>query len=243
VAPIHAFHDNTILELTTLADGRVAIAWNDLRSNTSSVESYAQIVDVRQAAITLSGTAANDQYIGTDFGDGLAGAGGTDMLRGEQGNDTLDGGLGDDVFSVDEAGDTVIEAAGQGSDTVTVNTAAYALNASTEVESLVAGSGALNLTGSDFANAITGNSLSNQIWGLSGDDRLTGASGNDRLYGGAGNDQLRGEAGRDGFVFDTRSNKRTNEDKGYDFPSKDDTLHLDNKIFTQLGSGTASKTK
>jgi Ca2+-binding RTX toxin-like protein len=155
----------------------------------------------------------------------------------------MDGGLGDDTIYIDNAGDVVIEAAGQGGDRVYVNAAAYVLNAAAEVEVMVASAGALNLTGSDFANAITGNSLSNQLWGLSGNDQLTGDLGHDRLSGGLGNDIMTGGAGKDVFVFDTKLNKRTNVDRVEDFRYQDDSIYLENKIFTKLGSGTASKPK
>jgi Ca2+-binding RTX toxin-like protein len=143
----------------------------------------------------------------------------------------------------------VVEEAGQGIDTVYVNTAAYVLSAGAEVEALVADAGALNLTGSNSANTISGNALSNRLWGLAGNDqirgdlghdRLYGGTGNDRLSGGVGNDQLKGESGRDVFVFDTRTNKSTNVDKVYDFKSSDDSFHLDNAIFTKLGRASAA---
>jgi Ca2+-binding RTX toxin-like protein len=160
--------------------------------------------------------------------------------------------MGNDTYYVDAAGDMVVEQAGQGSDTVMVNTAFYALGAGAEVETVAAGAGVLSLAGSNFANAIIGNSLSNSLWGQAGNDRLTGDLGNDRLYGGSGNDrvaggsgndQLKGEAGRDVFVFDTRLSKSTNVDKVYDFKSRDDSFQLENSIFTKLGKGSSKGVK
>ena len=54
---------------------------------------------------------------------------------------------------------------------------------------------------------------------------------------------LTGGAGKDIFVFDTKPNKSTNVDRIMDFNVRDDSFHLDNKYFTKLGSGTASKPK
>ncbi|MDP8920580.1 MAG: calcium-binding protein, partial [Pseudomonadota bacterium] len=54
---------------------------------------------------------------------------------------------------------------------------------------------------------------------------------------------LYGEGGRDIFVFDTKTNKSTNVDRVEDFRSRDDSIYLENKVFTKLGSGTASKPK
>jgi Ca2+-binding RTX toxin-like protein len=115
--------------------------------------------------------------------------------------------------------------------------------AEAEIETLVAGAGALNLKASNFANAVTGNSLNNSLWGLSRHDQIMAGVGNDKIHGGAGNDLLMGGAGKDVFVFDTRANKRTNVDKIADFRYQDDSLYLENKYFTKLGSGTASKPK
>ncbi|MBL0402739.1 calcium-binding protein [Microvirga aerilata] len=74
-------------------------------------------------------------------------------------------------------------------------------------------------------------------------DTLAGEAGHDRLYGGLGNDLLSGGAGKDVFVFDTKLNKRTNVDQIADFRYQDDSVYLENRIFTKLGAGTASKPK
>jgi Ca2+-binding RTX toxin-like protein len=46
---------------------------------------------------------------------------------------------------------------------------------------------------------------------------------------------LTGNAGKDAFVFDTRPNARTNLDKIVGFSVKDDTILLDNGVFTKIG--------
>ena len=79
------------------------------------------------------------------------------------------------------------------------------------------------------------------IKGTRGKDALKGGSGSDRIYGGLGNDVLTGGKGKDTFVFDTKPNKKTNLDKIVDFNVKDDSIWLDNKVFTKLGKGTALK--
>jgi Ca2+-binding RTX toxin-like protein len=101
----------------------------------------------------------------------------------------------------------------------------------------------LQLRGSNFANVIVGNTGADRIYGGAGNDQLLGGAGNDRLYGGLGNDQLRGEAGKDVFVFDTKLNKSTNVDRILDFIVRDDSVYLENRIFTKLGSGTESRPK
>ena len=136
--------------------------------------------------------------------DSLNGAGGADTLNGGAGNDTLNGGAGadamrgndgDDTYEVDNAGDTVVENAGQGLDTVRVALNTYVLSAN--VENLIfVGAGSFNGTGNTAANVITGGA---------GNDTLDGGSGNDTLIGGGGADTLRGGTGGDTYVVDSLS--------------------------------------
>ena len=92
----------------------------------------------------------------------------------------------------------------------------------------------LNLTGTNGANVLMGNVAANT---------LKGQGGNDTIYGKAANDKLYGGTGRDVFVFDTALHKTRNVDKIYDFKSRDDSIWLDNKVFTKLGSGTEARPK
>jgi Ca2+-binding RTX toxin-like protein len=100
-----------------------------------------------------------------------------------------------------------------------------------------------NLTGSAAADVLKGGGLKDIFKGSGGNDALYGGAGHDWLHGGLGNDMLSGQAGKDVFVFDTKLNKRSNVDKISDFRYQDDSLYLENKIFTKLGSGSASKPK
>ncbi|MGJ3626781.1 hypothetical protein AB5I41_07745 [Sphingomonas sp. MMS24-JH45] len=92
---------------------------------------------------------------------------------------------GDDAYIVDDTGDVVTEAAGEGTDTVTASVS-YTLSASVENWSLL--TGAANGTGNDLANRITGNSASNTLNGGAGNDYLDGGSGTDTMIGGTGDD-------------------------------------------------------
>jgi serralysin len=86
------------------------------------------------------------------------------------------------------------------------------------------------------AISLNGTSFNDQYIGTRFNDRLKGAAGDDRLEGAGGKDTLTGNAGKDVFVFDTTLNKRTNLDKIVDFKVRDDSIWLDNAIFTKLGT-------
>ncbi len=138
------------------------------------------------AAITLSGNTLDNTLLGSSLANTLAGGAGNDVLDGGAGADAMLGGLGDDVYFVDNAGDVVIENAGEGRDTV-VASLTYILAANVE-DLLLSGTAAINGTGNALDNQLTGNGASNSLTGGAGNDVLTGGSGNDLLDGGDGFD-------------------------------------------------------
>ena len=85
---------------------------------------------------------------------------------------------------------------------------------------------------------IVGSGLSDNLFGGGKNDTLKGGTGDDVLWGGFGRDVLVGGKGKDAFVFDTKPNAKTNLDRIADFNVKDDSIWLDNKVFTKLGKGT-----
>ncbi|QRM28568.1 calcium-binding protein [Microvirga sp. VF16] len=99
------------------------------------------------------------------------------------------------------------------------------------------GSGSSELmVGESGADTIKGAGGHDKIYGGNGHDMLSGDSGNDRIRGELGKDVLKGGAGRDAFIFDTKPNKKSNLDKILDFKVKDDSIWLDNAVFTKLGT-------
>jgi Ca2+-binding RTX toxin-like protein len=144
---------------------------------------------------TLTGGAGADLLEGNDGNDVLAGGAGGDLLDGGAGADTMSGGLGDDAYIVDDAGDVVIEAAGEGVDTVN-SSVSITLSANLE-NLLLVGYGDINAIGNADANVLLGTSGANWLQGMGGNDDLRGGEGNDRLEGGAGNDLLDGGEGTD----------------------------------------------
>lgn len=115
------------------------------------------------------------------------GNGADNVLDGSQysGANKLVGGLGDDTYIVG-AGDTTVENAGEGTDTVR---ASISWTLATNLEDLVlGGSGNINGSGNASANQITGNAGKNKLIGGAGNDTLNGRTGADTMEGGAGND-------------------------------------------------------
>jgi Ca2+-binding RTX toxin-like protein len=99
------------------------------------------------------------------------------ILNGGAGDDTMVGGDGDDVYVVDNAGDAVTEAVGEGNDRV-ASSISYTLGANVEQLSLI-GSAAINGTGNALDNRITGSLGANLIDGGAGADTMIGRSGDD----------------------------------------------------------------
>lgn len=99
------------------------------------------------------------------------------------------------------------------------------------------------LRGNNQANTLTGAGGNDTISGAGGNDNLTGGAGNDMINGGSGadvitgglgNDILTGGTGTDAFVFNAALNGLTNVDTINDFVAVDDTIRLENAIFTAL---------
>ncbi|HYC48362.1 MAG TPA: DUF4347 domain-containing protein, partial [Burkholderiales bacterium] len=164
------------------------------------------------AAVNGTGNTDNNTISGNEAANVLNGAGGNDLLFGNDGNDTLNGstgddvmagGLGDDSYSVDSTGDSVLEGAGQGTDTV-FSAVTYTLLE--DVEHLTLNEGAaIDGTGNSGDNTITGNDLVNTLTGGAGNDTLFGRAGNDVLNGGTGTDMMAGGLGDDWYAVDSAS--------------------------------------
>jgi Ca2+-binding RTX toxin-like protein len=120
----------------------------------------------------------NDVLNGGAGNDSLFGGIGNDQLDGGIGTDRMDGGAGNDVFTIDNAGDVVIEAAGGGTDEMRATLSA-SIAANVEILTLL-GTANLNATGLDGkADRLNGNSGNNVIDGKQGIDTMAGGAGND----------------------------------------------------------------
>ncbi|MBP1681964.1 MAG: hypothetical protein H6Q35_2303 [Proteobacteria bacterium] len=98
-----------------------------------------------------------------------------------------------------------------------------------------------NMLGSNYNDILTGNASNNSIYGYAGNDSIITGAGNDTLVGGEGNDVLTGGVGNDIFFLNSTLNVSTNLDTITDFTASDDTIWLENGIFTALSTtGTLS---
>ncbi len=175
------------------------------------------VLDVAEVT-NATGGAGDELLTGGPLGDLLRGRGGSDTLLGLAGDDRLDGGAGadrmeggagNDRYTVDEAGDLVMELADGGLDLVTASIT-YVLPEAVE-QLVLSGLAPLSGTGNALDNRITGNAAGNllageggsdSLYGGLGEDRLIGGDGQDSLDGGGGADEMQGGAGDDRYIVD-----------------------------------------
>lgn len=135
---------------------------------------------------------------GNSMGNVLGGTTGNDWLNGMTGADWMEGWTGDDGYYVDNVGDKVVEAAGQGYDTVYAYID-YTLEANVERAYVM-----------DFLGNLTGNELDNVLGGSTGSNILIGGGGRDFIEGGTSADVFR-------YLAVSDSNGTTGRDMLNDF--------------------------
>lgn len=161
----------------------------------------------------VSGGGGDDVVEGGAGDDAIAGGDGDDLLDGGAGADQMAGGAGDDSYLVEDALDTIIEAAAGGYDIIGARVS-YAVPDNVE-ELLLIGDEDLVGTGSAAGDRIHGNEGNNSLNGLLGDDALSGDDGDDILDGGEGADSLSGGRGDDVFIVDSEGDLVIEEHDSY----------------------------
>ena len=153
-----------------------------------------------------TGNALDNTIIGNALANTLKGEAGNDTLDGGAGADVLQGGEGNDLYLVDDASDEILEATGDGYDSVQASVD-YVLGDNAErlilIGAAIAGTGnAIDnvIVGNVLANSLSGGEGNDTLDGGEGDDTLTGGDGNDSVIGGDGNDSLDGSAGNDSLA-------------------------------------------
>ena len=162
---------------------------------------------------------------GSRRADNLNGTSANNRLDGRQGNDNMTGFSGDDTYLVDTSGDVVMEAWGQGIDTVISSASSYVL--ANNVENLTL-TGTNNHTG-------TGNDLNNLIIASSRPDTINGGAGNDIIRAGTGACVLTGGTGNDIFAFPVAGAQKTVTD----FHAGEDLVDLRSLLTWYGGSNPA----
>ncbi len=182
---------------TYVVDNVRDVVSEGLNAGTDTVRSalsYALGANVEN--LVLTGT-AHLNGTGNALANVITGNSGNNILDGGVGADTLVGGEGDDQYVVDNIGDTITEADGEGTDSVRftlANASGVALDLDLGADyafvenATLAGAGLINLSGSGADNVLTGNAQANVLRGLEGDDELNGGAGADTLIGGEGDD-------------------------------------------------------
>lgn len=219
-------HDNGGIDTLDFSGSSAAQTLNLIADTLSSVLGGVRNLSIsRETTIeNARGGTGNDRIYGNNSANDIFGNGGNDHLFGGANNDTLNGGTGADTLVggvgndtyVTDGGDVITEGVGAGTDAV-LSSVTHVLGAN--LENLV-------LTGSAAIHGI-GNSLAN---------RITGNAANNFLYGGTGVDTLTGAGGADAFVFNTTLGAG-NVDRITDFNVVNDTIWLENAIFTGLVGG------
>jgi len=212
-----------------------------------SAAAVAVRADLQFAALN-TGEATGDIYLsienlhGSTFGDDLRGNAGNNTIWGWNGNDILNGRAGNDVLAGGAGNDVLLGGVGAdrldggvGTDRAQYSNATVAVRADLQYYgSANTGEAAgdvyisiENLHGSGYNDDLRGNAQNNTLWGWVGNDILNGRAGNDVLAGGNGADV---------FIFNTALGAG-NIDRVTDFSVIDDTIRLENAIFTGLANG------
>ena len=86
-------------------------------------------------------------------------------------------------------------------------------------------------------DTVTGSEVDDFLVGGAGNDRLRGRLGDDTFIGGGGKDTIGGGGGADSFIFNAPLDPATNVDRIAGFSVADDTILLDDLVFTGLPEG------
>jgi uncharacterized repeat protein (TIGR01451 family)/fimbrial isopeptide formation D2 family protein len=192
-----------------------------------AVSPHVEIARLIGAATSVTGNATGTQLVANPgLASTLISGGGPTVFWGGAGADTMLGGVADDIFRpgaglaqmsgglgndqyvITNPGQIVVEAPGQGIDTVWVTVNGYQMAANVEIGRLQATATTLlgNDTGGDLVanptlgSTITGGNAATTFWGGTGADVFTGGNGDDIFRSGSGVTAMTGGLGNDQYV-------------------------------------------
>jgi Ca2+-binding RTX toxin-like protein len=171
--------------------------------------------------------------LGSNIENGRILAAGAANLTGNTLNNVLYAGAGNNVLNGSTGTDTVSYAYAAAGVTVSLASSLAQNTGGSGVDTLL---NIDNLAGSTFNDSLTGNTDANNLNAGAGNDLLSGGLGNDTLTGGLGNDTLFVGLGSDIVRFDALLDATTNLDTISDFNVTDDTIQLENAVFTTLAT-------
>ena len=222
---------DVVIEAAGGGNDRVAASASYQLAAGAEVETLEAITLTDTTPLNLAGNEIANRIIGNAGSNILDGGAGDDRLEGGAGDDYLVGGLGadqmfgnagNDTYYVDNAGDRVFEAGGEGVDRVAA-IVSFQLAAGADIQLLEAvtltATTPLELIGNEIGQTVVGNAGANLI------------------DGGGGRDELVGAGGADTFRFATALGSG-NVDRIHDFQAGTDKIALDDAIFSALTPGT-----
>ncbi len=145
---------------TTLADGRIVIAYTDDSNSPDSPTGTvvrSQIIDPRDHGMDIAGSNMDDQLFGTRFNDNMKGGGGADLLNGGDGIDTVTYASSSNYVIVNLETNANLANEAQGDKLFSIE----------------------NLIGGNSHDGLTGDGGTNVIEGGPGDDGIDGRGGDD----------------------------------------------------------------
>ena len=198
---------------------RVAASVNFVLAADDNIENLTTNIGTGTTAVNLTGNALSQTITGNN------GANVLDSFTGAA--DTMSGALGNDTYIIRNSGDVIGETAGQGTADVVSAAVSFVLDVSDDIETMqttsFGGTAAINLTGNALGQTITGNAGANVLDGKGGNDTLTGS------------------AGADTYAFSSALGG-SNIDTVSGYVVADDTIRLDNNVFTGLTFGALAST-
>jgi Ca2+-binding RTX toxin-like protein len=181
------------------------------------------VANATKASNVHAGGGNDEIWGGTANGSTLDGGAGDDVIRSGSGIETMIGGTGNDQFVVNNVGDTVVENAGEGTDTAWVGVNGWTVGANIEIVRLFGGASSVAFAGNAQVVSDAGGSSivaqlgDNVFWGNGGTDTFVGAAGNDIFRAGGGITKMYGGAGNDHYVIKNLGDQAfESANEGYD---------------------------